>query len=145
VVSLSQQGRYTGHTHHGLYSIAQHSVLVANHLPPSLKRWGLLHDASEAYLCDLPTPLKRLPEFAPYREAEQAWLMCIAARYELDWPIPHEVEVADKRMLVTEMRDLMFGQNGLPWEPYDDLIIPMSSGAAMCKFARALADVGLSL
>lgn len=41
-------------------SVAQHSLFVAEVLPPRLKLWGLLHDAPEAYTGDAVAPLKRL-------------------------------------------------------------------------------------
>src|SRR5687768_10005799 len=41
------------------YCVAEHSAHVAELVPNQLKLIALLHDASEAYLCDVPTPLKR--------------------------------------------------------------------------------------
>lgn len=69
--SLSMQCRYTGHTAR-FYSVAEHSVVLARefHTGWHYRLVALLHDASEAYLSDVPRPLKRLPEFAFYREAE---------------------------------------------------------------------------
>jgi 5'-deoxynucleotidase YfbR-like HD superfamily hydrolase len=46
------------------FCVAEHSIAVARLLPANLKLFGLLHDASEAYLADLPRPVKAgLPEY----------------------------------------------------------------------------------
>ncbi len=57
--SLAHLCRYTGHTK-SFYSVAQHSLLVADKMPggPEEKLVGLLHDAAEAYTNDLASPLK---------------------------------------------------------------------------------------
>lgn len=104
---LSRLCRFSGHTRH-FYSVAQHSVLVSQLVPPALALWGLLHDASEAYLGDVPSPLKRLPCYREYREAEGRLLACIADRFGLGSPFPPpEVKIADTLALGAEVRDLM--------------------------------------
>lgn len=107
--ALSRQCRFSGHCHGSEpYSVAQHSVEVAKLLPPALKIAGLLHDASEAYLVDLPRPLKHSPGFADgYRSAETELMRCVGVRFGIgsfDNPL---VEVADQRLLKSERRDLM--------------------------------------
>lgn len=62
--ALSTQCRFGGHSKK-FYSIAEHSVLVSELLPESLKVAGLMHDAAEAYVGDLVRPLKYLPEIKP--------------------------------------------------------------------------------
>jgi hypothetical protein len=102
--SLSMQCRFAGHSRWH-YSVAQHSVLVARHLPSDLAPWGLLHDASEAYLIDLPRPVKY--EVEGYREAEVRVMMVIAQKFGLEWPEPDAVKIADNEALSTEKRDLL--------------------------------------
>lgn len=94
------------------YSVAQHSVLVATILtfgePAKLSVHGLLHDAAEAYLKDVIRPLKRCPEFAAYRAAEEAAMDAICDRFGLDRGFHHWVDVkhADQLMLAAEKRDI---------------------------------------
>ncbi len=120
--ALSNICRFTGHTT-CFYSVAQHSVHVSANCPPEVALWGLLHDASEAYLADVARPVKRTPEFAHYKVIERRVMEAICERFELHSPIePEEVKVADNRMLATEARDLM-GPKHPDWvwpaTPYD--------------------------
>lgn len=103
--SLSQQCRFLGHTQ-SFYSVAQHSVLVSEAVPHEDALWGLLHDASEAYLCDLPAPIKREPEMATYRVAEERVMACIAFKFGFPSEMPASVAEADKILLATEFRDV---------------------------------------
>jgi uncharacterized protein len=61
--ALSNICRFNGHTKHH-YSVGKHSlnvaiILKAQCTPDIVQLFGLLHDASEAYLCDIPRPLKK--------------------------------------------------------------------------------------
>jgi hypothetical protein len=103
--SLAHQCRFLGHTD-SFYSVAQHSVLVSELVPPVDALWGLLHDAAEAYLCDLPAPIKREPEMHVYRAAEQRLLDAVAAKFSLPPVIPDSVKQADRIILATEFRDV---------------------------------------
>jgi uncharacterized protein len=83
------------------YSVAEHCVYVANALPPCLKLEGLLHDASEAYLADLPKPVKMgLPD---YNLLETQVETIIAEKFCLACPTPSEVKSADLAMLKREI------------------------------------------
>lgn len=68
--SLAHMPRFNAHTN-GVYkvNVAQHSLLVEELMPPDAepaeRLWALLHDAHEAYVGDLPTPVK---------QAMRAWL-----------------------------------------------------------------------
>lgn len=103
--SLAQTCRFLGHTK-GFYSVAQHCVLVSQNVPPEDALWGLLHDASEAYLCDLPSPIKRDREMAIYRAAEDRLMRAVCERYDLPREMPPSVKVADRLLLATEFRDV---------------------------------------
>lgn len=111
--SLSMQCRYAGHTTQ-FYSVAEHSVMVASIVPEQHALWGLLHDAAEAYLVDLPRPVKQL--MPTYREAEDRLAGVIAHRFGLSWPMPSEVEEADRAMLGAERLQMM-ATSELEW-PY---------------------------
>ena len=102
--ALSQIARWSGHTSHP-WSVAQHSIVVASIVEPEHTLWALLHDASEAYLCDIPRPLKRTELFAGYGPAEAAVMGTIlqAAGMPLG-PMPDAVREADDAVLVAEAR-----------------------------------------
>jgi hypothetical protein len=104
--ALAHQCRFGGHASK-FYSVAEHSVHVSKLCPPDDALWGLLHDASEAYLIDLPRPLKLLPEFAPYREAERRLQRAVAVRFGLPEDQPASVTEADDTMLWIEAHSLL--------------------------------------
>jgi hypothetical protein len=113
--ALSMQCRFTGHTR-VFYSVAQHSVLVSQLCDPADALWGLLHDASEAYLQDVARPIKRAEEMEKYRTVERVLQEVIVNQFELHFPQPESVTQADELMLAIEAKDLMSPL--IPgWEP----------------------------
>lgn len=102
--SLSLLCRFNGHCRR-FYSVAEHSVLASKLVAPEWALWGLLHDASEAYLADLPQPIKHY--LASYREAEEKLLNVIADRFGLSWGVPEAVKEVDRLLLATEKAALM--------------------------------------
>lgn len=112
--SLSQQCRFAGHTNQ-FYSVAQHSVRVALALPRHLQLAGLLHDATEAYVVDLPRPIKQL--LPDYRILEERVWQVICFRYGLSTTLPIEVKRADERALMAEFQEVMTFQPPANWFP----------------------------
>lgn len=94
--SLSMQCRFGGHLKQ-FYSVAQH-CLTASYYEKSLDM--LLHDASEAYLLDIPSPIKkRLPD---YKKIEDNLMLCIADKFGFEYPLRKEVKEIDVAMLQFE-------------------------------------------
>lgn len=138
--ALAHQCRFGGHCNH-FYSVAQHSVLVSRACDPLDAFWGLLHDATEAYLVDVPKPIKRSIEMAGYRAIEERLERAIAERFGLPWPMPPSVKRADVVLLATERRDIM-GPSPAPWkfdervDPLDARILPWTPDYAKACFLR---------
>jgi hypothetical protein len=101
--ALSMQCRYGGHTL-GFYSVAEHCCHVCDYSPPNDKLWGLLHDASEAYLTDVIRPIK--PYLGNYAEIENQLMLVIATRFNLP-SMPRSVKEVDGRILVNEREQIM--------------------------------------
>jgi hypothetical protein len=104
--ALALVARFNGHTR-AFYSVAQHSVLVSRLVSDDVALWALLHDASEAYLCDVPRPVKHAAAMGAYRDAEARVQDTIFAHFGLTGPVPTAVKLADQIVLLTEKRDLM--------------------------------------
>lgn len=114
--SLSMQCRYTGHSK-VFYSVAEHSVAVADLLlkeyrDEDLALAGLLHDAVEAYISDLASPLKQLlPE---YKAIEDALQEAIEHRFKVTMTDPR-IKMADIQMLSQEASQLL-PSKGETWD-----------------------------
>lgn len=104
--SLSKICRFNGHCN-GFYSVAQHSVIVSQSVPAKDALWGLLHDASEAYIHDISRPLKSSSIFAPYKMLEEHIMSLIARRFHLPGTMPQSVKEADEIALHNEAFYLM--------------------------------------
>jgi len=107
---LAHTCRFGGHCR-SFYSVAQHSLFVASELEdqgPRLELYGLLHDAAEAYLGDLPRPVKR--EFDAFEAAEARILDTVWSALDVESPSEAEWETvmaADDRLLAYEADALL--------------------------------------
>ena len=102
--ALSMLCRFNGHLEK-FYSVAEHSVYVSHIVSKENQLWALLHDAAEAYLSDIPSPVKaNLPQF---KNIEDILLEVVCERFNLPFGIPSEVKEADLIMLSTEKKVLM--------------------------------------
>jgi hypothetical protein len=111
--SLAMTCRYAGHCC-SFYSTAEHSLLVERlgrvplHplLPRELFLAFLLHDAAEAYLGDVTSPLKSL--LADYRELEARWEAAVRERFSLpdNELLRWKVGSADRQALLAEQHVL---------------------------------------
>lgn len=142
--ALSNLCRFGGHCWK-FYSVAQHSVLVSERLATiEEKRWGLLHDAAEAYMQDLVPAIKG--RITGYKTIEGDLASEIFHKFGLTKAHPASIKEVDVRMLATEARDLMPLNCLNYWRlnavPYDDLTIaPWDPTIAKKHFLSRFADL----
>jgi hypothetical protein len=125
------------------YSVAQHSVLVSREVSSEYKLAALLHDAAEAYMGDIPRPVRHILGNA-VAEIEDRLEKAIAHRFDICYPFPHAIRRADSRLLVSEKRDLIDGgvlkEDDLHWVglsqyvPITETILPVSWRSARLMF-----------
>ncbi len=99
--ALSLICRYTGHTSK-FYSVAEHCVLLSKANMPGSPLARLLHDAAEAYVGDVGSPLKQL--LTRYQYIENQIHKVIAEKYRVDFD---SVKPGDTVMLMIEANALM--------------------------------------
>lgn len=103
--SLSMQCRFAGHLPQ-FYSVAQHSILCCQLITEKEhKLAALLHDASEAYLLDIPKPIKN--KLGNYKEVEDNLMSVIAKKFGFAYPLHDKVKEVDNYMLEWEWNSLM--------------------------------------
>lgn len=135
--ALSNMCRFSGQCKH-FYSVAQHSVLCSLHVPEEDAFTALMHDATEAFIADIPKPLKvGLPQ---YEEAEEGVWRAVCERYGLPIDMPQSVKDVDRRAVMTEGDQLV---GGFDWqECYPELqmlpitICPATPGVSREMFIR---------
>ena len=147
--ALGNLCRFGGHSR-AFYSVAQHSVIVSELVE---QRGGdaedvfaaLMHDASEAYLGDMPHPLKHRSALgAAFKAAEDHLEQVIGARFGIKADVP-EIKRADRALLATER--LAFSAEDWHWpeldgiEPLDLELTAWSPEEATEAFARRYAEL----
>jgi 5'-deoxynucleotidase YfbR-like HD superfamily hydrolase len=118
--ALAYSSRYNGHAKK-FYSIAQHSVLVSlllerQEFTTDTQLWGLMHDAAEAYLGDVVTPLKAAlgvstsAGLEAFAELERQALDAIAEGLGLPAHFAERIiKNADRELLACEAEVLIVG------------------------------------
>ena len=147
--ALANVCRFGGHSR-AFYSVAQHSVIVSELVE---QRGGdaedvfaaLMHDATEAYLGDMPHPIKhRSPLGAAFKAAEDHLEAVIRERFGIKADVP-EIKRADRALLATERR--AFSAEGWHWpeldgvEPLDLELTAWSPDEAARAFAARFAEL----
>ncbi|KYG61798.1 hypothetical protein [Bdellovibrio bacteriovorus] len=134
--ALARQARFNGHTRF-FYSVGQHSCLGAEVSPTKeIALHMLFHDATEAYVGDLVSPVKALlPDFEII-ESRIHW--AISQKFNLEFPLPKVVKQIDRRLLATEVRDLIT-KDLASWnigedEPFEFPIIPWPPEVTEARF-----------
>lgn len=144
--ALSLLCRFGGHCRE-FYSVAEHSVRCSvaafdKGLSDRLQFEALLHDASEAYLVDMPRPIKQ--QLQGYRDIEGRLDTVIRGRFGLPLKMSEEIHLIDNEMLATEKRDLMQPSDN-PWsflpDPYEGKIHPMSPKEAFNWFMEKFEEL----
>jgi hypothetical protein len=147
--ALSHHCRFGGHSR-VFYSVAQHSCVVADAVEArgagvEATLAALLHDATEAYLGDLPHPLKHRSQLGDvYREAEKRLQEAIAVRFGLPPKPPPIVKEVDRAALAAERLALMPPSSNGQWPelagvaPLDVEIDPWPSTRAAQEFLGRL-------
>ena len=147
--ALANVCRFGGHCR-PFYSVAQHSVIVSELVE---QRGGdaedafaaLMHDATEAYLGDMPHPLKhRSPLGAAFKDAEDHLERALHERFGIK-PDVLEIKRADRALLATERR--AFSSEDWHWpelegvEPLDLELTAWSPDEAAQAFAERYAEL----
>lgn len=143
---LSRAPRYTGQTVRE-YSVAQHSLLVAAMVPEKHRLAALIHDAPEAYLCDVPSPAKEAMRAistltghqSPYDILERNLFKAIARKFGVSEELPAEVLEADAAAMRLEAEILQPEGWKLPLWDFAKRMAPPTADA-MAAFKRFLVD-----
>ena len=141
--ALSMMCRFNGHCK-WFYSVAEHSVYVCDLLEPKHKKWGLLHDASEAYIADIVRPAKRFID--GYKPLEYKIMAAVRKRFDLDPIEPWQVKDADNAILADEA-DQVMGKRPDDWKlpclPSGTVIMGLTPSKAKQLFLDRAVEIGL--
>src|SRR5688500_14423841 len=147
--ALANQCRFGGHSR-VFYSVAQHSVIVSELVE---QRGGdvenvfaaLMHDAAEAYLGDMPHPLKHRSSLGTAFKAAEATLeQAIRDPFRVKPGVP-QIKQADRALLATERR--AFSAETWHWpelegvEPLDLELTAWTPDEAAQAFAERFAEL----
>lgn len=140
--ALSKTCRFNGNTKQ-FYSVAQHSVLVSHLIPAPYAKYGLLHDAHEAFIGDITTPVKRIIGNA-FDDLSGAWDVVIFRRYGIKMPskkIKTYIKQADYDALMIEAGNLMWPCEH--WQKSPTTMKSWGSSRAQKEFMKRAEELGI--
>jgi hypothetical protein len=126
-----------------IYTVAQHSCLVSDHLPDEFKLEGLLHDAQEYVLGDMAKPIKMnlalLSGGVDYwKELERGVETVIRQKFGLPERMSPEVKHQDYLAVAAEHRDLQNNLGlvdwGTPPVTWPEMILPWNITRSRYEF-----------
>jgi hypothetical protein len=113
--ALSQIPRWVGHTKK-FFSVAQHCCWCHDAAGPEEERLErLMHDGTEAYIGDCPSPLKSL--LPTYKDLENKLSIVLAEKFGYNYPYGPQTKVVDLDALHTEWEDMRLGDKMEYWSP----------------------------
>lgn len=124
--ALSQINRFTGHTNIP-YSVAEHSVRVSKLVPDEYALEALLHDASEAYIADMATPVKRTVNMEGYLQLEKSIQTVCEIAFGVVSTAESHIIIKEADMIMLKVEALTFLKLPLigAWRQYiEDIEIP---------------------
>jgi len=147
--ALSLNCRYAGHCNR-FYSVAEHSVHVFREVArrtddEALRLKALLHDASEAYLCDIPRPIK--PYLPGYKQLEERLQDAIFQHFGLEPGIPqliHDIDGAILRDETAVLFDATVENWGENWAGIGAEIECWEPGVAQREFIKQAIIMGVT-
>lgn len=149
--ALSLLCRYGGHVTE-FYSVAEHCVLMSRFVESVAGKgaalYALLHDATEAYVVDVPRPVKRY--LADYAVIEGRVWEALVEKFGLPTPaIPAIVHEADNRILANEKARLLPRSENWPMlaglEPLPVYVAAWKPERAEREYLWRLKELGVTL
>ena len=103
-IGLARPPRFAGQCKN-FYSVASHSMMVSDRIweltqNKEMALMGLLHDASEAFLGDIPGTIK--PMMEGYKLIEEKLQRVIFKKYNLDYTLMSGIKPTDKAVMCIE-------------------------------------------
>lgn len=122
------------------YSVAQHSIMVANMAPYELRKAGLLHDATEAYLGDVIKPLKVILGNA-YTEIEDKWEAVICEKFQIHPSHLIAIKQYDRRAVEQEYEYFFNGDENNVYFRTNPPLNPLAAFISYRDALNSLTDV----
>lgn len=150
LLATSRTPRFTGHSNITVLNHMIRTYMAGYHIfgirEPKLLRTILMHDAHEAYVNDLSSPMKVVMRREPdvirskYDHVEDRMMRIVAETFDLFYPHPPEVKECDIYALTAEV-ELTWGHDEVvDWglTPVDELFNMPGSERAMRGYAKPL-------